>query len=46
MLMMVVSIAREILLEIGFIEEMRTTGDNKEVSQTFFHISPYLQKYN
>ena len=34
----------EKLLEIGFIEEMRTTRDNKEVLQTFFHDSPYLRK--
>ena len=27
-------------------KEMRTTRGNKEVLQAFFHISPYLQKYN
>ena len=32
------------LLEIGFIEKMRTTCDNKEVSQTFFHNFLYLRK--
>ena len=36
----------EILLEIGFIEEMRTTWGYKEVPQTFFHNSPYLRKYD
>ena len=34
---------KEILPEIGFIEEMRTTSGNKEVLQTFFHNS---RKYN
>ena len=28
---------QEILFEIGFIEEMRTTCGNKEMPQTFFH---------
>ena len=37
---------KEILLEIGFIEEMRTTSGNEEVPQTFFHNSLYLQKYD
>ena len=30
------------LLKIEFIEEMRKTSRSKEVSQTFFHNSPYL----
>ena len=30
---------KEILLEIGFIEEMRSTRGNKDVPQTFFTIS-------
>ena len=34
------------MLEIGFIEQMRTTWGNKKVSQTFFHNSPYSRKYN
>ena len=34
------------LLEIGFIEDMRTTLGNKEVPQTFFHNSFYSRKYN
>ena len=34
----------KILLEIGFIEEMRTTRGNKEVPQTFFHISHSSRK--
>ena len=33
---------QEILYEIGFIEEMRTTCGNKEVPQTFFHNSEFL----
>ena len=33
----------EILLEIGLIEEMRTTRRNKEVSLTFFTI-PFICK--
>ena len=37
---------KEILLEIGFIEEMRTIWGNKEVPQTFFHNFLYLRKYN
>ena len=36
---------KEILLKIGFIEELRTTRGNKELPQTFFHYSPYSQKY-
>ena len=35
----------QILLEIAFIEEMRTTWGNKEVPQTFFYNSPYSRKY-
>ena len=35
---------KEILLEIGFIEEMRTTWEYKEVPQTFFHYWRYLRK--
>ena len=35
---------KEILLEIGLIEEMRTTWGNKKVPHTFFHNFPYLQK--
>ena len=34
----------EILLKIGFIEEMRTTRDNKVVPQIFFHHFPYSRK--
>ena len=34
------------MLEIGFIEEMRTTWDNKELPQTFFHSSLYSRKYD
>ena len=37
---------KEILLEIGFIEEMRTIWGNKEVPQTFFHNFLYLRKYD
>ena len=33
---------QEILFGIGFIEEMRSTCGNKEVSQTFFHNSEFL----
>ena len=32
---------KEILLEIGFIEEMRTTWGNKEVPQSLNHDSSY-----
>ena len=35
---------KEILFEIGFIDEVRTTSGNKEVPQTFFHHSPHLRK--
>ena len=38
-------IFEEILLEIGFIEEMRTTCGNEEVPQTFFLYTPCLRKY-
>ena len=38
-------IYKEILHEIGFMEEMRNTEGNKEVPQTIFHNYPYLQKY-
>ena len=37
---------KQIMLESGFIEEMRTTLGNKEAIQTFFHNSPYSQKYD
>ena len=40
------SALKEILLKIGFIEEMRTTWGNEAVSQTFFHNSPYSRKYD
>ena len=36
----------EILLEIGFVEEMRTIWGNKKVPQTFFHNFLYLRKYD
>ena len=32
------------LIEIGFIEEMRTNWGNKEVPQIFFHDSFYSRK--
>ena len=38
-------IFKEILLNIGFIENMRITRGNKEVPQTFFHSFIYLRKY-
>ena len=34
------------LLEIGFIEEMRTHLANEEVPETFLPNSPSSQKYN
>ena len=34
-----------ILLEIGFIEETRTTWGNKKMLQTLFHYSSYSRKY-
>ena len=34
---------KEILLEIGFIEKMRTTYGNKKVYQTLFHYSHYAK---
>ena len=34
------------LLEISFIEEIKTTWGNKEVSQTFFHNFSYSRKFN
>ena len=37
---------KEILLEIGFIQEMRTTWGNKEAPQTFSHNFISLQKHN
>ena len=38
---------KEILLEIGIIEEMKTTyGPDKEVPHIFFHNSPFSRKYN
>ena len=36
----------EILVEISFIEKMRTTWGTKEVPQTFFHNSFYSPKYD
>ena len=39
-------IHEEILLEIAFTEEMRTTWANRKVHQTFFHDSFYLRKYD
>ena len=36
---------KEILLEIGFIEEMRSTKGNQEVPLIFFHNSPYSQRF-
>ena len=46
-LMRVLRYCQEILFEIGFIEEMRTTCGNKEAAQIFFTIpnSSYSQKY-
>ena len=38
-------ILKEILLEIGFVEEMRSTWGNKEVPQTFSPNTPYSRKY-
>ena len=38
-------VLKEILLEIGFVEEMRTTWGNEEVPQTFSHNFPYSRKY-
>ena len=35
---------KEILLEIGFIEEIRTTSGNKEVPQILIHVSLYTRK--
>ena len=35
-----------LLLEIGFIKEMRTTWGNQKMPQTFFHNSIYSQKYS
>ena len=37
---------KEILLETGFIEEMRTTWANKQVPQPFFLNFLYSQKYD
>ena len=37
---------KEILLEMGFIEEMRTIWGDKEVPETFFHNFLYLRKYD
>ena len=37
-------VVKEVLLEIGFIEEMRTIWSNKEVPQTFFHNSLYFRE--
>ena len=36
---------KAILLEIGFIEEMGTTWDNKEASQTLFLYFPSSRYY-
>ena len=36
---------KEILLEIGFIEEMRTTWGNNEVPQVFLPNSLYSREY-
>ena len=36
---------KEILLEIGFIEEMRTIRGNKKLTQTFFHVFFHPLKY-
>ena len=36
-------IFKEIRFEIGFIEEMRTSCDDKEMPQSFFHNSTYLR---
>ena len=38
------SLLTQILLEIGFTDEIRTTSKNKEVPQTFFHNSSHSQK--
>ena len=35
---------KEVQLEIGFIEEMKTIWSNKKVLQTFFHNPLYSQK--
>ena len=35
---------KEMLLKIGVIEELRTSGGDKEVPQTFFHNLLYSQK--
>ena len=37
---------KEILLEIGFIVEMRSTWRNKEVPRTFFHQFRYSRTYD
>ena len=39
-------LVKEILLEIGFVEELRITWGNKELPQTFFHNTVYLQIYD
>ena len=36
---------KELLLEIGYIEQMRTTRGNKEVPQTLFDYTFCPQKY-
>ena len=38
-------LVKEIPLEVGFIEEMRTAGGNKEMPQTFFHNPPHSRKH-
>ena len=38
----IVRCCQEILFEIGFIEELRTTCGNEEVAQIFFHNSEFL----
>ena len=37
---------KELFLEIGCIQEMRTTWGNIQVPQIFFHDSPYSRKYD
>ena len=37
---------KKILLEIGFVQEIRTTSDNKEVPQAFFSIQTPLIREN
>ena len=37
---------KKIMLEFGFIKQIRTTWGNKEVLQTFFHNFFYSRKYD